>query len=217
MLTTRGFNYHEDHGEGGDFYKVGNTLGCGGAAPVMGGKVCLPSKNFSQWKILANGPIRSVFELTYDTWKAGSMMVRETKRISIDLGSNLNEVKCFYASDDAETIPVAAGIVLHDSSNQTFKEKNIIGYWLPADGENGKIGCGVVYGADMKAKTGKVHGHLLMQVMHKTDAPFVYYAGSCWNKNTDFKTFDQWQQYLKAFKECVDNPVIVRFSDSNRS
>ncbi|HPY78224.1 MAG TPA: DUF4861 family protein, partial [Anaerohalosphaeraceae bacterium] len=56
--------YHYDHGEGGDFYKVGPTLGCGGMAPFIDGKVCLP-RNFIQWKILANGPIRSVFELTY--------------------------------------------------------------------------------------------------------------------------------------------------------
>ena len=56
--------YHYDHGEGGDFYKVGNTLGCGGMAPFVDGKVRLP-RNFTQWKVLANGPIRSVFELSY--------------------------------------------------------------------------------------------------------------------------------------------------------
>jgi hypothetical protein len=46
-----------DHGDGGDFYKVGPKLGCGGCA-VCHGKVVLPPHNFRGDKVLANGPIR---------------------------------------------------------------------------------------------------------------------------------------------------------------
>lgn len=213
MLTTKGYDYHKDHGEGGDFYKVGNTLGCGGAALFIEGKIYLPPKNFSDWKIIANGPIRSIFELSYAPWKAGSITVSETKRISIDLGSNLNKIECRYSSD-AQDIPVAAGIVLRKKSNEVFSEhENVIAYWLPADGNNGNIGCGVVYGASINADVIQADGHLLMRTIHKTIEPFVYYSGACWDRNEEFSSFEKWKSYLKDFKKGIDNPLKIRFSD----
>lgn len=213
MLTTKGYNYHADQGEGGDFYKVGNTLGCGGAAPFIKDKVCLPPKNFSEWKIVAQGDIRTIFELKYKPWKAGSITVTETKRIFLDVGSNLNKIECFYSSDDVKSVPVAAGIVLQKSDKKYTSADNIIGYWLEADGKNGNLGCGVVYPSGTKAKTVEADGHLLMQADHKIGKPFIYYAGSCWDKNVEFNTFDKWQKYLSDYKVRIDNPVAVKFAD----
>jgi unsaturated rhamnogalacturonyl hydrolase len=206
-------SYHENHGEGGDFYKVGNTLGCGGAAPFVNGKISLP-RNFREWKIIANGPIRSVFELTYAPWKADTRTVSEKKRISIDLGSNLNKIECTYSGENSQDLPVAAGIVLRDSSNEKFTDtKNVIGYWLPADGNNGMMGCGVVFGQNIQAELTVADSHLLMVVNQPLQKPFIYYCGSCWNENKDFKTFEQWKEYLKNFKRRIDNPVVIEFAN----
>jgi len=199
--------YHYDHGEGGDFYKVGPTLGCGGMAPFIDGKVCLP-RNFIQWKILANGPIRSVFELTYAPWQAGALTVGETKRISIDLGSNLCRIECTYNSS-ASTIPAAAGIILRETSDQIWMDDQKIAYWLPTDFIEGNIGCGVVFGAGTKTVIVRADSHLLMTVDAKPQTPVVYYAGSCWDKNKEFDTFAEWQQYLTEFKQRLDSPVLV--------
>jgi len=204
-------DYHTNHGEGGDFYKVGNTLGCGGAAPFMNGKIILP-RNFKEWEIISNGPIRSIFELTYFSWKADGRTVSEKKRISIDLGSNLNKIECTYSCSNKEPLPIAAGIVLQPSSRGKFTEvKNIIGYWLPADGNNGMMGCGVVFGKDIKAALNEADNHLLMATKQLPGQPFVYYAGACWDGNKDFATFEKWKEYLKNFKQRVDNPVVVEF------
>ena len=206
-------SYHQNFGEGGDFYTVGNTLGCGGAAPLVDGKVCLP-RNFNQWKVLANGPIRSVFELTYAPWKAGSQTVSEKKRISIDLGSSLNQIECTYSGDNGQDLSIAAGIVLRDNGREKCADmKNIIGYWLPADANYGMMGCGVVYGKDVQAETLEADSHLLMAVNQPSGKPLVYYAGSCWNENRDFKIFEQWKQYLSSFKRRIDNPVVIEFAD----
>jgi hypothetical protein len=199
--------YHYDHGEGGDFYKVGNTLGCGGMAPLVDGKVCLP-RNFIRWKILANGPIRSVFELTYAPWEAGTLTVGETKRISLDLGSNLSRIECTYNST-ADIIPLAAGIILRETSDQTWVGAQTIAYWLPTDFIEGNMGCGVVFGPETKTVTAKADGHLLLTLSVKPQTPVVYYAGSCWDKNKEFDTFTEWQQYLIEFKQRLDSPVLV--------
>jgi hypothetical protein len=200
--------YHEDHGEGGDFYKVGPTLGCGGMAPFVNGKVVLPPHNFVEHKVLANGPIRSVFEVRYNPWPAGAATVSEVKRYSIDTGSNLTRIECTY-SGDMKDVSVAAGIILRENSDQTWTADNAIAYWLPTDFVTGKMGCGVVFGPEYKPEMLKADNHLLLTTTAKTGEPIAYYAGSCWDKNEAFNTFEKWQAYLKAFKNRLDHPVEV--------
>jgi unsaturated rhamnogalacturonyl hydrolase len=200
-------SYHKDHGEGGDFYKVGPTLGCGGMAPFADGKVVLPPHNFTAHKVLANGPIRSVFEVRYEAWQAGDAKVSEVKRYSIDLGSQMTRIECVYKGD-AKELPVAAGIVLRDS-RELWAVNNILGYWLPTDSEKGHMGCGVVFSHADAPQVTTADGHLLLALNAKKGKPVSYYAGSCWDKNEAFSSFDKWQSYLKTFKTNLDNPVRI--------
>src|SRR5438067_6230668 len=72
-------HYHDDTGEGLDMYDVGKSRGCGGTG-IWDGKQLFVSKNWTSWKVLANGPVRVVFELTYEPWDVGNgAMVSETK------------------------------------------------------------------------------------------------------------------------------------------
>ncbi|EEF24189.1 conserved hypothetical protein, partial [Ricinus communis] len=63
-------HYHHDEGEGIDMYNVGTTMGAGGTGIRAGGKL-YSGINFTHWKVLANGPVRAIFELAYDGWDAG--------------------------------------------------------------------------------------------------------------------------------------------------
>lgn len=109
-LYSQGYNYyHRDNGEGFDFYTVGSSLGCGGLGAWQDNKI-YRSENFVSWKIIANGPIRSVFELTYKPWQFGAKTSGEKKRISLDLGSNFNRIESYLDSDVNDVVPVV-GIV----------------------------------------------------------------------------------------------------------
>ncbi len=68
------------------------------------------SKNWRICKIITTGPIRSEFELTYDAWDAGGRKVSETKRISIDAGSNLSRVESTFSSDDKSPLQIGVGL-----------------------------------------------------------------------------------------------------------
>ncbi|MEJ2503606.1 MAG: DUF4861 family protein, partial [Gemmatimonadota bacterium] len=81
-------DYHTDTGEGADFFSVGSTLGAGGTGIWRDGALHRAG-NFADHRILADGPIRAVVELVYDPYPAGELTVSETRRISIDAGSNL--------------------------------------------------------------------------------------------------------------------------------
>jgi len=126
----------------------------------------------------------------------------------------MNKIECFYSSDNAQAVPVAAGIVLQKSSEK-FKDakNNTIACWLPASGKNGMIGCGVICGADVESQVVEADNHLLMVEDHSISEPFVYYSGSCWDKNQEFSSFEKWQKYLEKFKDRLDNPVKIQFAD----
>src|SRR5699024_9190524 len=64
----KGNDYHNDHGDGLDYYHVGLTLGAGNIAPYTNDSIRYPG-NYRKWKVLDNGPIRSTFQLFYDSWK----------------------------------------------------------------------------------------------------------------------------------------------------
>jgi len=87
-------DYHRDKGDGADMYAVGKSRGCGGLGIWTGDKLAV-SRNFMSSRVLANGPIRLEFELTYPPWKAGDSMLSETKRITLDAGSNFDRVETF--------------------------------------------------------------------------------------------------------------------------
>jgi len=57
-------DYHRDNGDGADFYSVSKSRGCGGVAIFAGDKPAV-SRNFVSSRVLANGPIRLIFELGY--------------------------------------------------------------------------------------------------------------------------------------------------------
>src|SRR5262249_34379944 len=96
-------DYHHDHGEGADFYSAGKSRGCGGSGLWRAGKLVV-WKNFRDSKVLANGPIRLVFELRYPD-------LGETKRITLDAGQNFGR----FESNYSETY--AAGIKKNKDAN----------------------------------------------------------------------------------------------------
>ncbi len=84
-------HYHVDQGEGMDMYNVGKSRGAGGTG-VWDGKTLYTSHNYASWKVLANGPIRAIFELSYDSWDAGGVKVSEVKRFTVDAGHYLDQI-----------------------------------------------------------------------------------------------------------------------------
>ena len=84
-------NYHEDTGEGGDFYSVGKARGCGGLGVWTADRRLAVSRNFTTSRVLANGPVRLVFELAYAPWDlGGGRRISEVKRVTLDAGQSFD-------------------------------------------------------------------------------------------------------------------------------
>jgi rhamnogalacturonyl hydrolase YesR len=148
-----------------DDYKVGRTRGCGGLGIWRDGKLYV-SKNWRTYRIITTGPIRSEFELTYDAWDADGRMVSETKRVSIDAGSNLSRFESSFSSDDKSPLTIGVGlaerpgdnVIVPDGSpaidswqNSTARglvvqnqKEGWMTYWQPQDFAKGTIAVAIV-------------------------------------------------------------------------
>lgn len=204
-------DYHADHGEGLDFYKVGSSRGCGGCGIWKDGRLYV-SRVFSDWRILANGPIRVVFELSYKPFDVAGRKVSELKRISLDLGSNLNRFESrFVQAEDDDRLEAAAGIVKRDSAGRVSYDldRGWLSYWPPAVEGGGVLGCGVVAGSQGLRFRNTDEHLLLIKEIQASDKSFVYFAGAGWDKSGDFKTAEDWQGYLEDFSAKLKNPLKI--------
>lgn len=201
-------DYHNDNGRGVDCYKVGTARGCGGVAVWAQDKLWA-SRCFEKWRLISAGPVRAVFELTYDEWDAAGRKVSEVKRISIDLGSNLSRIESVFTAEGTDPLPVAAGLTVHKGGTVGNGE-DWATVWEQTDGkDNGMLGLGLVVPAGVFKKA-LDHALLLGQV--KPGRPFVHYAGAGWSKGLDFKDSESWNAYVKDFAARLKAPLKVEIN-----
>lgn len=208
-------SYHNDNGIGLDSYDVGPSRGCGGTAVWADGKLDV-SKNYTVAKILATGPIRFEFEVSYAPWPAGGRMVTETKRITLDAGSHLNKIVSTYRFEGGSSLDLAAGIAIHEGGVTTLPVgKSIASVWdTPQKLSAGRIATGLISLPTEHATTVTAAHHALMLYKRHSGESFTYFAGSGWSK-ADMPTQQDWNTYLLRFEELREHPVAVTWLTSS--
>ena len=203
-------NYHEDNGMGLDYYHVGYFLGAGDVAPFIKDSIWFP-KNYSRWKVLDNGPLRTSFILYYDSWDVDGQPTTVSKQISIDAGSQLSKVKLVYDYAGNQILPLAIGISRRAAAGTMLlnEQKGILGYWEPTHGKDGNIGVACII-PNSENKMSLQKGHLLSTVNANAHIPFVYYKGAAWNKMGDIKSAEEWFEYLQNFEVALQNPISIQ-------
>jgi hypothetical protein len=207
-------NYHSDTGEGADFYSAGPSRGCGGNGLWAEDKLWV-SKNFVQSRVLANGPIRVVFELTYEPFRAGGIQVAEVKRISLDAGQNLDHFQSYYMPQGGIT-SLVTGIGLKKAAGEVKEfhaERGWLVKWEAMAKALGNQGLAIV--VDPKTLTGQTEDSLNLLVLSKADAENVasYWAGFCWDKGGQFADFASWKGYVDRFAQGLASPILVSVSE----
>ncbi|HUP60663.1 MAG TPA: DUF4861 family protein [Thermoanaerobaculia bacterium] len=194
-------DYHRDNGEGADFYSAGKSRGCGGSGLWRDGKLVV-SKNFRQSRVLANGPIRLVFELEYPVWDA-TFVRSETKRITLDAGQNFNRFESRYDAD-GETA-YAAGLKKEPAAN--IRVERTAGWartWGPVAKDNGQFGCAVVLDPATIADAVEVEGNQLVVARQ----PARYWVGSGWDRG-DFRTVADFDHAVEEWAQRVQSPLRI--------
>ncbi|HET7745755.1 MAG TPA: DUF4861 domain-containing protein [Vicinamibacteria bacterium] len=203
-------DYHRDHGEGADFYSAGPSRGCGGSG-IWAGDTLHVSRNFRESRVLANGPVRLVFELSYLPWEAGpGRRVTEKKRITLDAGSNLNRIESSYTFEGPGDAQWAAGIKKPAGSDlRVEKAQGWIRTWEEVRDGNGHLGCGILVDPSLLADVREVAPNTLVIARLPDKAPVRYYAGSAWDRSGDFAGVADWDRYLEAAARRLASPLKV--------
>ncbi len=205
--------YHEDHGEGADFFSVGKSLGCGSAGILRNGKL-IQAGLFSYYRIIANGPIRISFELYYPDWKIDSANYLEIKRITLDAGRQLNKIETQFISEipSASPLTIAGGIVKRKNvTAQKSSEHRWVSLWGATNDSavNENLGTAVVFANRKNNSIIEDSTHCLINNTLQTNEQFTYYSGFAWTRMGDIKNEQQWIEYLTSFQKRIDNPLQV--------
>lgn len=203
--------YHIEHGEGYDPYHVGSSRGTGGTGIWENDSLYI-SKNYTKYRVIATGPLRTIFELDYAPWSKYG--VTETKRISLDLGSNFSRFENKISATTA--IPnYTLGITLHDEKGTVaINQKNgIFRHWEPIDqtfvGEGIIIDPTLVKEAlDHRSKA--ADQSQLLVVTQPKDNTIVYYVGFAWTASRQVQSVQDWDNMLAKQVQIVNNPLLVK-------
>jgi len=207
-LETEG-TYHKDTGQGLDNFHVGASRGVGGMAIKKGTRYYF-SKNFINWRTIANGPLRTSFFLEYEDWDAGGNLIKETKIISLDKGRHLSKYEVYLEGTNTASV----GLTLHEKDGRvTVDEKNgWVSYWKPhGDSELGTAVIaepGYYFGSEEYTVPEKDMSNAYMHLGIKKEKT-VYYAGFGWKQQGDFTSEKEWTSYLQGFAMMLKEPLQI--------
>jgi len=211
-------DYHADHGEGADFYSAGLSRGCGGSGLWAADRLWV-SRNFEKSNVLANGPIRVLFELEYAPFSVNGVSVSETKRISLDAGQQFDRFESRYQPivGPGKAVTLTAAIGLKKAAGEKIEanaEQGWLVKWETMEKNAGNQGLAVITGAGAFEK--HVEDPLNQLLLAKVDAGNVatYWAGFCWDKAGRFTDADAWKQHVSEFAQSVASPVEVKVTSS---
>jgi hypothetical protein len=207
-------DYHRDNGDGADFYSVGPSRGCGGIG-VWTGKELRVSHNFIDSRVLANGPIRLIFELSYAAWDVGGgVKVAETKRVIADAGQHFDRFESsFKITGKPHGQALAIGIAKHaGGAFETDQAHGILRSWEPYPEGNGYLGCAVItVSAPASGFAENTSDRLLLTALPES-APAAYLAGTGWDKSGHVADNAAWTAMANNAAENAHNPIAISLS-----
>ncbi|MFH6767519.1 DUF4861 family protein [Gaetbulibacter aquiaggeris] len=206
--TEKTGSYHVDTGEGLDNFHVGKSRGVGGVA-YKKDSIYYVSKNFTKWRTITTGPLRTSFYVEYKNWDAGGKQIIESKVISLDLGNNFSKFEVTIEGADN----ISPGLTMHEKDGiVSSDETNWVSYWQPHF--DSELGMALLtkkeffngYEEYNVAAEDLSNAYLHLKIINgKT----MYYAGFGWKKSDQFSNKEEWEHYLNDFTERLNNPLEV--------
>lgn len=207
-------HYHRDEGEGLDMYSVGRTCGAGGTG-IWDGRALHSSRNYTRWKVIANGPIRAIFELGYDGWDAGGIPVSETKRFTVDAGRYFHQIDSTLAFSGGQRLRLAVGL----NKTPAYKERGpkVATQQLPAQAgltqwvsqSGGDFGTALLLPHADEVSYAEDAANSLITTPLASGQVLRYYVGAMWSRAAEVKTEVAWREFVAAEAQRRRAPVLM--------
>ncbi|RFP14019.1 DUF4861 domain-containing protein [Duganella sp. BJB488] len=208
-------HYHKDEGEGLDMYGVGTTRGAGGTG-IWDGKQLYTSRNYAKWKVIANGPIRAIFELSYDAWDAAGAKVSEVKRFTVDAGHDFDQIDSTFSFSGPASLTAAIG--LNKTPAYAHQEPKVAATPLPAaraltqwvtQRNAGDFGVAIVLPSGEPAYAADAANELILAPV-RPGQPLRYYVGAIASWSGEVGDAAAWQRRVTAFAARLRAPVSLQ-------
>ena len=220
LVVDRWYNkghdhYHKDEGEGMDMYQVGTSRGCGGTGVWDGAKLYV-GRNYKTWNVIANGPIRAIFELAYEAWDANGVKVSEVKRFTVDAGHNLDLIESTFTFTGPKELTIAIGV--NKNSGDKGQDAVATVAKTQADGSltqwevqktNGSLGTAIIVPSAAHAGFAEDSVNQLVLAKVTSGQALAYYVGGGWTLSGDFSSAADWNAYVAASAARAKSPVKV--------
>lgn len=205
-------DYHGDTGEGGDFYSAGQSRGCGGNGLWAADRLWI-SRNFVHSRVLACGPIRVLFELTYEPFDVDGLPVSEIKRISLDAGQNLNRFQSIYRP--GKPAELVTGIGLKKVKGERLDFDPHLGRlcaWESMEMNAGEQGLALIGDPGLTVQRSEDPLNYLLLARVPDGGAVSYWAGFCWDRGGQFADVGSWTAYVDRFAQGLRSPITVSVS-----
>ena len=230
-------DYHVLSDWGMDILHCGNSLGSGGLAMLENDSLYrLGSTETYTYQKIAEGPVRSVFDLKYTGWHVNGQDLSAVERISVYPGKYWfqSDVTVSGFTGDKQLV---TGIVTTKLTNepQYFKanaDYDVIATLDQQSLNEDELGMAVMLKADEVTKVGEASKinfyHLGYQTVpekefsniisdtyyvaqHVTnDRPARHYFAAVWGlENSKWKELSEFKAYLSAEADKLSNPIVI--------
>jgi hypothetical protein len=199
----QGKAYHNDYGEGCDFYDMGKFRGCGGLAAWIDGKPW-PAETFDRFAVMKNQDDRVSIVLSYDTWNVPGLEIREKREIDMMRNTHLFKVRSTVISPEDRELTLAIGLTVYGKQKlYTDKSRGILSAWEAIHPDHGSLGTAVLVDPESLAGFASFDRDEFVLIKVRTNVPFTYYAGAGWSKSAFFREESDWLEYLKKERRKV--------------
>ena len=205
-------DYHQDHGDGADFYSVGKSRGCGGLGD-LGGRQARRRRGTSRRRACwPTGRSAWSSSSTYAPWEAGGARVAETKRVTLDAGSRFNRFDSTFTVSGGGPVMVGVGIAKHPGmAVERDTKAGWMRTWEPLDGgKSGGLGCAIVLAPGGRApEAQQTETDELLVAALPTGGRLTYEVGTAWDRAGGITDAAAWTADVRARPARLAAPVKV--------
>ena len=204
-------DYHHNHGEGMDCYKVANTLGGGACAPCSGDKIFI-GDNWAEHEHLCDGPVRTQAAFKYPEFNVNGVKVRAERSLTLDANTRLIHWTTVFDSEK-DSLDVVLGAVLHNVISRKDGD-NFISFTEQASDSSdperdGNISIGIILGKPFKATAGTLDGHAVLKFKVKCGEKIDFWTASGWSQG-GVGSPEEWNEYVSGQSKAVHSPLKVK-------
>lgn len=195
---------HADHGEGLDFYNVGTGRGVGGLGIWHDNKLWT-SRNYVRPRIARTGSQMADFTVDYEPWPVDvARSVSESRRFTLPAGTNFLRMTSTFKSNRPGELIIGIGISKRPIAGAPLgtivkdEARARLTWWGPTDPARGTMAAAILVDPRRFAGFAEDADNYLILARAKPGEPFVYHAGTTWDRGLDFATREAWQGYVDS-------------------